>query len=356
MTEFDPVTLSAFKVFLPTVFAFITGLILAPFISSWLYSNSMWKKKSVHLTLDGKEATITKMIHNDEEKKTPRMGGLVILISVGITIFFFWFIQFLFGSDFAIKIDFLSRNQTWLPLFTFFLGGLVGFIDDFMTVSEKFDHKAGGLSLYKRLFAVFVLASAGSWWFYEKLDMSSIHIPFNGDLDLGIWFIPFFIIAMIGTYSGGVIDGIDGLSGGIFSSIFSAFGVIAFAQNQIDLAAFCFVIVGGILAFLWFNIPPARFYMSETGTTSLTVTLTVIAFLTGQILLLPIIALPLVLAPLSNIVQLLSKKFRGKKIFLVAPIHHHFEALGWPSYRVTMRFWVFSIICAIFGMCIALLG
>lgn len=353
---FDPTTLTAFKVFLPTVFAFTSGLILAPFISAWLYANSMWKKATVQIGMDGKEATVTKTILHDDSRKVVRMGGLVILSSVAVTILFFWAIQNIFPSDFSNKLDFLSRNQTWLPLFTFFVGGLVGWIDDYMTVMERMDRKAGGLSLTKRLVAVALLGAGGAWWFYTKLDVSSIYIPFYGDYSLGLWFIPFFIIAMIGTYSGSVIDGIDGLSGGVFSAILAAYGTIAFAQNQIDLASFCFVLVGGTLAFLWFNVPPARFYLSETGTTALTITLTVIAFLTKQVVLLPLIALPLFIAPLSNIIQIISKKFRGKKVFLVAPVHHHFEAIGWPSYRVTMRYWIFSIICAIFGMCIALLG
>ena len=144
--------------------------------------------------------------------------------------------------------------------------------------------------------------------------------------------------------------------------MFAAYGGIAFYQQQIDLAAFCATIAGGILAFLWFNIPPARFYMTETGTMGLTITLTVVAFMTDTLgggyglLVLPIIALPLVITVLSNIIQIASKKFRGKKVFLVAPLHHHFEAIGWPSYKVTMRYWVFSLVCAILGISLALIG
>jgi len=197
----------------------------------------------------------------------------------------------------------------------------------------------------------------GALWFFYKLGWDTIHIPGNGDLFIGILYIPVFIIVMLATYSGGVIDGIDGLSGGTFASIFAAFGVIAFAQQQIDLAAFCFVIMGVILAFLWFNIPPARFYMGETGMMGLTACLTVVAFLTDSVLVLPIIAFLLVIESASVIIQLLSKKFRrGKKVFLAAPIHHHFEALGWPPYKVTMRFWIIGVIAAITGVAIRLLG
>jgi phospho-N-acetylmuramoyl-pentapeptide-transferase len=164
-------------------------------------------------------------------------------------------------------------------------------------------------------------------------------------------------MVMLFLFSSGIIDGVDGLSGGVFAAIFAAYTGIAFFQNQIDLAAFCAVIVGGILAFLWFNIPPARFYMTETGVLGLTTTLTVVAFLTGEVVVLPIIALPLFATVISNLIQVFSKKLRnGKKVFLVAPIHHHFEAMGWPSYKVTMRYWVISVIFAIMGMVIALIS
>jgi len=160
----------------------------------------------------------------------------------------------------------------------------------------------------------------------------------------------------LATFSGGVIDGIDGLSGGVFASIFAAYGGIAFFRGQIDLAAFCAVIAGAILAFLWFNIPPARFYMSETGTMGLTVALTTVAFLTDSVAVLPIIGFLLVVESASVIIQFASKRWRGKKVFLVAPVHHHFEAIGWPGYKVTMRFWVISVVFAIVGIVAALIG
>jgi len=187
--------------------------------------------------------------------------------------------------------------------------------------------------------------------------MSSVHLPFYGDIFLGIYFIPFFVAVMLALFSSSVIDGLDGLAGGVMAAIFASFAGIAFFQNQIDLAAFCLVVLGGILAFLWFNIPPARFYMSETGILGLTTTLTVVAFLTDSVLVLPVIALPLLITSFSVIIQLLSKRFRhGKKVFLVAPLHHHFEAIGWPPYKVVMRYWVISIVMAIIGMIIAIIG
>lgn len=340
--------MNVIKIFLPTIISFVIGILATPILSNFLYEHKMWKKKSVAAATDGGTTSLTQKLHNDEERKTPRMGGIVIWASVFVTTVIFSF----FG-----KLDFLSRDQTWLPLFTLVVGGLLGLIDDYYSVTERYDQKAGGLSSKKRLLLVFFISLLGAWWFYFKLDNTDIVIPFMDVWQAGWIFVPFFILVMLATYSGGVIDGLDGLAGGVFSIIFGTYGILAFLQNQINLAAFCFVIVGGILAFLWFNIPPARFFMSETGIMALTMTLVVIAFLTKQVLILPIIALPLVLSSASSIIQLLSKKFRnGKKVFLVAPLHHHFQALGWPATKVVMRYWVFSFICAGLGVIIYLLG
>jgi len=169
--------------------------------------------------------------------------------------------------------------------------------------------------------------------------------------------IPFFIIVALATFSGGVIDGIDGLSGGVFASIFAAYSAIAFANNQIDIATFSGVITGVTLAFLWFNIPPARFYMGETGIMGLTITLAALAFLTDSVLILPIVALPLVITSFSDIIQMISKKLRnGKRVFRVAPLHHHFEVIGWSRYKITMRYWVLSIVFAIIGIILAIIS
>lgn len=343
------------KIFIPTVVAFVIGIAITPILSGYLYKNKMWKKKSAVVATDGGVVTITQSLHKDQDEK-PLMGGVIIWASALITIILFWLGAVIDGPVLD-KLSFLSRNQTWLPIFTLIVGALVGLVDDYFSVMERHDHKAVGLSSKKRLLAVFIISLIGAWWFYFKLETTQIIIPFWGIWDAGFLFIIFFIIVMLGTYSGGVIDGLDGLAGGVFGIIFGAYGLIAFFQNQIDLAAFCFVLVGGLLAFLWFNIPPARFYMSETGTMALTITLVVVAFLTKQVLILPIIAFPLVISSASSIIQLLSKKFRhGKKVFLVAPLHHHFQAIGWPASKVVMRYWVLGIIFASIGIIIALIG
>ncbi len=250
----------------------------------------------------------------------------------------------------------MSRSQTWLPLFTLVAASLVGLADDIFQVFGKGKYVAGGVRFSRRLLLITIIASIGALWFYFKLEKADIFIPFLGDFHLDILFIPFFVLVMLATFSGSAIDGLDGLAGGVMAAIFSAYSGIAFFQNQIDIATFCAAIAGAILAFLWFNIPPARFYMGETGMFGLTTTLTVVAFLTNTVLILPIIAFPLVITSFSIIIQLLSKRFLGRKIFLVSPLHHHFEAKGWPAYKVTMRFWVISVIFAIIGMVIALIG
>jgi phospho-N-acetylmuramoyl-pentapeptide-transferase len=209
------------------------------------------------------------------------------------------------------------------------------------------------------LIIITLLSCFIGWWFFAKLGIDSIGIPFDGELYLGWFIIPFFVFTTISLYASGVIDGIDGLSGGVFSTIFLSYAGIAFIQTQYDLAAFCATLAGGILAFLWFNIPPARFWMTETGSMSLTLTLAVIVFMTDTlgdgkgILLFPLIGLPLVATAASVLAQVIYKKITGKKLLRIAPLHHHFEAIGWPSYKVVMRYWVISIICAIAGLAIA---
>lgn len=350
------------KVFFPAVLAFTIGISLTPLISDYLYQNKMWKKKSGKVQMDGSATPIFNSLHKEKEVNTPRMGGVIIWISVFLATAGLWFISKFVPTDISQKLDFLSRNQTWIPLFTLVAGSLVGIIDDLLEIKGSGDHVAGGLSLRKRLFIILIIGLIAGSWFYFKLGISSIGIPLGFHIPLGIFFIPFFALVMMATYSGGVIDGLDGLAGGIFATMFTAYAGIAFYQQQIDLAAFCFVIVGAILSFLWFNIPPARFYMSETGTMGLTITLAVVAFMTDTlgggygVFVLPIIALPLLGTSLSVIIQQVSKKFRGKKVFLVAPIHHHFEAIGWPAYKVTMRYWIIGVICALLGFMLALVG
>lgn len=351
----DPVTLNAIAVFLPAIFAFIVGIAVTPIITDFLYRHRMWKQEGGTVAPDGSETPIFNEMHADKEVGTPRMGGAIIWIAVLFTTAFFAALMTWDGAI-ADTLNFFSRSETWLPLFTLTVGAMVGLLDDWLEVSNRGNYLPGGLSLKKRLLMVGLMGLIGGWWFYSKLGFTDVLIPLAGTVDFGWLIIPFFVIVMMATYSGGVIDGLDGLSGGVFSASFGAYGVIALALGMIDLAAFCFVIVGGVLAFLWFNIPPARFYMTETGVMGLTTTLAVIAFLTNQVIALILIAFPLVVTTASVIIQLLSKQIRNEKVFKVAPLHHHFEAIGWPEAKVTMRYWVVSIICALAGTVLALIS
>ncbi len=349
-------TIDILRIFIPATVAFLIGIAITPFLTHFLYRNRMWKPKPGKVALDGSAASEFNRLHQDREVGVPRFGGVIVWASVLLTADLLSILARFSPAAFE-NLAFISRNQTWLPLAALAVGALVGFIDDLAEVAGR-----PGIKLRVRLLVVAMVAIFCGWWFYDKLDVSSISFPFlSAPLEIGIFFIPFFTLVALFIYAGGVIDGIDGLAGGTFASIFAAYAGIAFFQNQMDIAALSAAISGGLLAFLWFNIPPARFYLSETGTMALTLALTVIAFFTDTlgsghgITVLPIIALPLVATVLSNILQVFGKKVLGRKILRIAPLHHHFEALGWPPYKVTMRYWVVGIVAAIIGMTIALL-
>ncbi len=349
------------KVFAPTAIAFAIGVLITPIISAQLYKREMWKKKAGKgVGYGGGETPIFDALHKEKEVNTPRMGGIVIWLSVLLTILLIWLLKFIFPGDLFERVDFLSRSQTWLPLAALLIGAIVGFIDDLLVVRGTGKHFAGGLPLTQRLLVVGVTALASAWWFYEKLDVSTVTLIGYGPVEIGVFFIPFFVLVALAIYASSVIDGIDGLSGGTFMFIFTAYAAIALYQNQVDLAAYCATIVGGILAFLWFNVPPARFYMTETGIMALTMTLTIVAFMTDSIgggegvSVFPIIGFLLVATVASDVVQVLAKKLFGRKVLRIAPVHHHFEAIGWPGAKVTMRYWILGFVFAIIGVLVAI--
>ena len=360
----DQLIINVIKVFIPGFLAFILAFFLTPILTYFLYKYKFWRKKIRTKAIDGGELPVFQKFHSKNEIKTPRGAGILFWLTTLILAFFFLILSEITNIWWFEELNFLSRGQTWLPLFALVVAGLIGLIDDILQILEKpnlgflkkIEYIGGGLSLKIRLFFIGLIGLIGGWWFYSKLEIETIFIPGIGDLFIGFWIIPFFIIVILAVYSGGVIDGLDGLAGGTFISIFAAFSVIAFSRGQIDLAAFCLVIIGTLLAFLWFNIPPARFYMGETGSMGLTAVITVIAFFTDSIAVLPIIGVLLVATSLSVILQLFSKKFLCKRLFLAAPIHHNFQAKGWPHYKITMRFWLIGVVAAIIGVTIKLLG
>lgn len=346
---------NAIKILLPASISFIVGILITPVATHYFYKYKMWRKIS---RKNNVPVVSFDKIHNEkEELSTPRTGGIIIWFSVIVTIFIIGLIDIIFQNNLSSKLYFISRNQTLLPLFTLIVASLVGLGDDFIQIFGKGKWTTDPIILrYIKVSIIILLGLIIGWWFFVKLGISNLYIPWFGFVNLGYVFIPFFILIMISLWSSSVIDGIDGLSGGVLSSIFAAYTLIAFFHNQIDIAAFCAVITGGTLAFLWFNIPPARFYMGETGMIGLTVTLAVISFMTDTVLLLPIIAFPLFITSVSNLIQMSARKYFHKKVFLFAPLHHHFEALGWPKYKVTMRYWVAGLITAIIGVIISIIS
>ncbi len=342
-------------IFTPAILAFIIGIAITPIVTHFLFKHKVWKKNGGKTALNGKVAEVFNQLKGSEETKTPRMGGIVIWASVLLTIVVMYIVAQLYPTSAFSAFDFFSRSQTLIPTTALLVGALIGFLNDFYDVNRGGE----GLSLRIRLLLIVALSGVLGWWFYSKLGVSGISIPFDGTLHLGVFIIPFFILLTIALYASGVIDGIDGLSGGVFASIFCAYAGIALVQEQLHLAAFCATVVGAITAFLWFNIPPARFWMTETGSMALTLSLATVVFMSDSlgegngIALLPIVGLPLVATVFSNVLQILYRKTTGKKLFHIAPLHHHFEAIGWPSYKVTMRYWIISIMCALVGVALA---
>lgn len=343
------------KIAIPTAMAFFLGLAVTPIATHFFYKYKMWKKNGRN---GNGVSTEFQRIHREaEELNTPRVGGLIIWVSVLLTTLLVYMVSILYPTPDTEKFNFLSRNQTWIPFFALLIGSLIGLWDDLIQIygHGRFAHDAKSWRVWK-VFLITLISFFIGWWFYYKLGMTTLHIPFNGELYLGILIIPFFMLVSLAVFSGGVIDGLDGLSGGVFASIFASYAIVAYSFNQIDIAAFSGAIAGAIFAFLWFNIPPARFFMGETGIMGLTIALATIAFLTNSVLLLPVIAFPLVATSGSVILQAYFKKFHHRRLFRLAPLHHHFEAIGWPHYKVTMRYWVLSVIFAIVGVILAIIS
>lgn len=348
---------NAIKIFLPAVLGFVVGIVLTPIATHYFFKYKMWRRISRNNNVP--DAKGFSKIHDEKsELSTPRTGGMIVWVTVILVVFLMYFIDFIFQNEITSKLHFISRDQTFLPLFTLIFASLIGLGDDFIQIFGRNKWATDPIVLrYIKISIILILGIIIGWWFFVKLGISAIYVPWYGFVNLGYLFVPFFILVMLAVWSSSVIDGIDGLSGGVIISVFSALTLIAFFNNQINLSAFCAVVTGAVMAFLWFNIPPARFYMGESGMIGLTVTISVVAFLTNSVLLLPIIAFPLFVTVISNIIQIGSRKLRnGKKVFLFAPLHHHFEALGWPKYKVTMRYWVVGAMSAVLGVIIYLIS
>lgn len=332
------------------ILSFLVALVIAPILISLLYKYKAWKKKPREETFGGEKTPIFTKFHAQKEISTPRMGGILIWLTVGIVSLIVFYGGLFFPNTFLAKLNFISRKETWLPLFTLISASILGLVDDILVIRNKGKYIGGGIRFRVRLALIIFIALVGAWWFYQKLGWSSIYIPFYGNLEINGWYIPLFILVILATFSSSVVDGLDGLSSGVLLPIFLSFGIISYTKGLYDLVAFIVVLGGAMITYLWFNVPPAKFYMGETGIMGLTVTLAVIAFLTNSVLFLPIIGFVLVLESASVIIQLISKKFFKRKVFLSAPLHHHFEARGWSEAQITMRFWIISGLSSLVGL------
>lgn len=282
---------------------------------------------------------------------TPTMGGVVIIIAVTLTVLLSRFMAYLGAIPYSI----LSRGETYLPLFTLVTVGILGMIDDYLNITEKSGQK--GLSAKVKMWSLIAFAVLGGLWFTLKLGWSIVHIPGVGDYDIGLWYFPLFVSVIVGTANAvNFTDGLDGLAGGLLLIAYSVFGIIAYFYGLPILAAFCGIVAAAIIAFLWYNVPPASIYMGDAGALALGATLGVIAMLTNAVFILIIVGAIFILETLSIILQLFWKKYFKRKLFLIAPIHHHFEAKGWSETQIVMRFWIFGMIFGVFGLLFGLLG
>lgn len=341
MYQLSTLTDELVTIFILGFMGLLLATLITPIYTTIAYRYKFWKKPR-DTAITGEPAAIFSKLHANKHKRhIPTMAGVIALVAVAIiTIGFNW-----------------SREQTWLPLAAMAGAGIVGLVDDIINIRGLRPGIAGLRSSLKFLLITLV-AAIGAWYFFNKLGYTSLHLTFYGQISLGWLLIPIFTFVVVATANAvNISDGLDGLAGGMLVSAFSAFGTIAFLQGNYGLAGFCITVVGALLSYVWFNIFPARFFMGDVGSFALGTALGVVAMLTDTLFLLPIIGGVFVVEAGSSLLQIVSKRLRGgKKIFLSAPIHHHFEASGWPETKVTMRFWLISQVLAVTGIVLAIIG
>ena len=333
------VTSEMTSVFLLSIAAFVLAMLLTPIYTFLAYRYRFWKKQRDTSTTGEKLLVFVKLHEKKFKRNIPTMAGAIGVIAIAV-----------------ITLFNLDRGQTWLPLAGLIGGAIVGLIDDIINLRGDGTGVAGMRSGMKFMMITAIGVVLG-WFFFAKLGIDSVHIPFLGDLSIGWGMVPLFAFAVVATGNAvNISDGLDGLAGGLLATSFGAFGVIALLQGQVALAGFAFTVVGALLSYLWFNIYPARFFMGDVGSFAFGVSLGVVAMLTNTLFLLPIIGIIFVIEAGSSLVQIISKRFFGRKIFKSAPIHHHLEAGGWPETKITMRFWVIGAVMAFVGVYLAIAG
>ncbi len=325
--------------FLISVGAFLLAMMLTPIYTYLAYRYRFWKKQRSTST-NGEVLQVFTKLHADKFRRNiPTMAGVI-----GVT------------TIVLVTLGFNFDRATYLPLAALVGGAVVGLIDDIINLRSNGKGVAGLRSSIKFTMIVAIGLALG-WYFFTKIGIDTVYIPFIGSIGIGWLIVPLFAFVVTATANAvNISDGLDGLAGGLLAMSFAAFGVIALLQGQLVLAGFCFTVIGALLSYLWFNIYPARFFMGDVGSFAFGLVLGVVAILTNSLLLLPVIGILFVVEAGSSLLQIVSKKYFKRRIFLSAPIHHHLEAIGWPETKVTMRFWVIGCIAATFGIILALLG
>jgi len=338
--QFDSMT----NLLLPVLGFAFAGFVLAmvgtPIFTTLAFRYKWWRKQRTE-TVTGEKAKVFAKLHAEKHKRNiPTMAGSIVLIAVAII---------------TLAAN-MNRAETWLPLASLALFGALGLVDDLSNILG-FANRSGGLKARTQALALIILSLMCAWWFYVKLGYDILHVPAVGDFSIGWLYVPLFVVVVFSTAkSVSITDGLDGLAGGLLSIAYGSYAIIAFFSGLYALAAFCATVVGAVLAYTWFNIYPARFFMGQVGSTALGATLGVIAMLTDSVFVLPIIGMIFVLEAGSSAIQIFSKKALGRKIFRSAPLHHHLEAIGWPETKVTMRLWVIGAIMGCLGLLIGLIA
>ena len=326
--------------------SFVVALMLTPGLTDFLYRHRTRFGKQIR---DSRQAPIYHALHQ-AKSGTPTMGGILIWGSTVVLLFIFWLLATITNHPFFAELNFWNRSQTYLPAGALLFAALVGLADDLLGVF-RIGPNGGGMKVRWKLVLYLLIALGGAWWFWVKLERHLVYVPFLGSFDVGMWYIPIFIFFVVATtFSANETDGLDGLLGGVSVFTLGALTVVAFWQGMLHLATFLSVMIGSLLAFLWFNIYPARFFMGDTGSMALGITIGVVAMFTNTALFLPFFAFIFVLESASVLIQLFWKKVFGKKLFLSSPIHHHLEAKDWPEPKVVMRFWIISAVMVTIGL------
>ncbi len=318
--------------------AFFLATFLTPIYTYFAYKYHFWKKQK-QKTITGEELPVMTKLHARKFKRAfPTMAGIIGVVTVGL----------------VTVICNLNREQTWLPLMGFLGGSVVGLIDDLINVFGS-GSGAAGLRAPVKFAMITILGLAMGWWFAVKLGWTEIEVPFIGAVEVGVvGMIMIFAFAVVATSNAvNISDGLDGLAGGLAMMAYGAYGVIALFQGQWMLTAFCLTVVGWLLSYIWFNVPPARFMMGDTGSFAIGAGLGVVAMMTNSFFLLPVIGILFVVEAGSSLLQMFWKKVFKKKLFISAPIHHHLEATGWNEAKIVMRFWVIAGVFAIIGVFLA---